>query len=89
MNTPSHLIIAAALHKKVNRADLPRSAFLLGSILPDIPLALLNLGTYFYYSVILRQDTTGLMETVIHPAYFHNPLWISLHNSLDSTLKCN
>lgn len=84
MNSPSHLIIAAALRKKVKRVDIPTSAFLLGSFMPDIPLALLTLGTYFYYAVFLKQNTAGLMESIIHTAYFNNPLWITAHNLLHS-----
>lgn len=84
MNTPSHLIISAALHKKVNRTDIPGSAFLLGSIMPDFPLAFLTLGTYFYHALILKQNTIGLMENIIHPAYFNNPVWITAHNLLHS-----
>lgn len=39
MNTPSHLIINAALHKAVAARGvtaIPRNAFLLGAVLPDL-----------------------------------------------------
>lgn len=52
VNTPSHLIINAALRKRATRSGdvtIPRSAFLLGAVLPDIPLWLLWLGAYGYY----------------------------------------
>ncbi|HSH78069.1 MAG TPA: hypothetical protein VLA19_05995, partial [Herpetosiphonaceae bacterium] len=39
MNTPSHLIMTAALRKRYRRAPIPTFAFLLGSVAPDIPLS--------------------------------------------------
>lgn len=86
MNTPSHLIINAALYKKGNRTDIPKSAFLLGSFLPDIPLGILSLGATFYYRIILNNQSPDLMEAVLHPLYFTNPFWISAHNILHSPI---
>ncbi len=87
MNTISHLIINAAVVKKFgHQAVIVKPAFLLGAIMPDIPLGLLNLGAYFYYGVILQQDTSNLMESIIHPAFFNNPWWIIAHNTLQAPL---
>ena len=87
MNTISHLIINAAINKKAGgKYQIANPAFLLGAILPDIPLGLLNLGAYFYYGVILQQDTSNLMEEIIHPAFFNNPWWISAHNLLHAPI---
>jgi membrane-bound metal-dependent hydrolase YbcI (DUF457 family) len=88
MNTiPSHLVINAAIEKKFGKkVNIAKSAFLLGAVLPDIPLGLLMLGSYVYYGFILGQDTTNLMDTFIHPAYYENPWWISAHNFLHSPL---
>jgi len=86
MNTPSHLIITAALYKKADRTDIPKLAILLGSIMPDIPLGLLSLAALFYYRVLLGNQSPELMETVLHPLYFNNPFWITAHNLLHSPL---
>lgn len=88
MNTvPSHLVINAAIEKKFGaQFKLAKSAFLWGSVLPDIPFGLLSWGTYALYSFILQQDTSSLMENVIHPAYFNNPWWIASHNFLHSPI---
>ncbi len=48
--------------------------------MPDIPYALLTLGTYVYYQFVLQQDISGVMENVVHVAYFNNPWWIAAHN---------
>lgn len=51
MNTPSHLLINAALWKWATtdgQHAIPRGAFLLGAVLPDIPLWLLWAGTLTY-----------------------------------------
>ena len=86
MNTfPAHLVINAAIEKKFGaRFKIAKSAFLWGSVLPDLPFGLLSWGTYVYYRFILQQDTDSLMENVIHPAYFTNPWWIASHNFLHS-----
>jgi hypothetical protein len=86
MNTlPTHLVINAAIEKKYGaKFKLAKSAFLWGSVTPDIPFGLLSWGTYAIYRFVLQQDTTNLMENVIHPAYFNNPWWIASHNFLHS-----
>ncbi len=86
MNTPSHIFIAAALLKKADARLLPRSAFLVGSFMPDISLGILSLAATFYYRVLLGNQSPDLMETVLHPLYFNNPYWISAHNFLHAPL---
>lgn len=78
---PTHLVINAAIEKKFGaKFKLAKSAFLWGSVLPDLPFGLLSWGTYFYYRFVLQQDTINLMGNIIHPAYFNNPWWIAAHN---------
>ena len=86
MNTlPTHLVINAAIEKKFGaKFKLVKSAFLWGSVLPDLPFGLLGWGTYATYRFILQQDTSGVMENVIHYSYFNNPWWIAAHNFLHS-----
>lgn len=88
LNTPSHLLINAVVHRAINKrgANIPISAILLGGVLPDIPLGLLTLAATFYYRVLLGNQSPELMETVLHPLYFNNLLWISAHNILHSPL---
>lgn len=84
MNTPSHLIINAALFKKARRRQIPQSAFLLGSVVPDIPLGLLSVGYYVYYRLMLGQSGPGWMGAAYDNLYFTNPWWIAGHNFLHS-----
>ena len=87
MNTISHLIINAAIDKKFSsQVTIAKPEFLLGAIMPDIPLGLLNIGSYLYFGVILQQDTSNLMDRVIHPAFFNNPWWIIAHNTLHAPI---
>ena len=84
MNTPSHLIINAALVKKANRKDVPRSAFLLGSVLPDVPLALLSIGFILYQRFTAGPCGQGVCDAAYDNLYFTNPWWITAHNFLHS-----
>jgi hypothetical protein len=43
--------------------------------MPDVPFGLLSWGTLAYYRFILDQDTSGVMENVIHYSYFKTPWW--------------
>lgn len=84
MNTPSHIIINLAIKriKVLRKARIPWQAVFWGSMMPDIPLGILSLGTTFYYRFILGNQSPDLMDTVLHPLYFNNPFWISAHNLL-------
>lgn len=84
MNTPSHLIINAAILKKTGRKDIPSSAFLWGSVAPGIPLGLLSLGYFFYNHYIAVQPVPGGMSNAFDNLFFNNPWWIAFHNFLHS-----
>jgi membrane-bound metal-dependent hydrolase YbcI (DUF457 family) len=87
MNTPSHLVINAAIEKKFGKKlSIAKSAFLWGAVIPDIPLGLLFLGSYFYFGILLGQDVSNLMDDFIHVEYYINPWWIGAHNFLHSPL---
>jgi hypothetical protein len=89
VNTPSHLIINAALRKAVAARGvtaIPRSAFLLGAVLPDIPLWLLWMGAYAYYRYALGDPVVTLMDPMFDRFYFTDPLWIASHNLLHAPL---
>lgn len=83
MNTPSHFLINAVLFKTLGRPQAPRSAFLWGSVAPDLPLVILTLGTVAY-SGLLGLPLRGVMEQAFDQWYFTNPWWIASHNLLHS-----
>lgn len=83
MNTPSHLIINAALRKWAttdNRLAIPRSAFLLGAVLPDLPLWLLWAATFLQQRVVRGEASAPLWSEAYDQRYFSDPLWIAGHN---------
>jgi hypothetical protein len=84
MNTPSHLLINAALAKAGRGRGLPiaRGAFLLGAVLPDIPLFVLWIGAYVYYRHLLGDATVSPMDPRFDQLYLTNPFWIASHNLL-------
>ncbi len=82
MQTYSHFLITAVLRSRIQRSQTvaPGKAFLLGSVLPDVPLFLLTAGF-----IIARQINAGANdEFLFGPAYdalyFTNPWWITGHN---------
>jgi membrane-bound metal-dependent hydrolase YbcI (DUF457 family) len=79
MNTPSHLIIHAAIAKRANNPKLIRSAFLWGAVAPDIPLTTLAILSPLYFrsqGVPFEESMPYIFETL----YFKNPWWISAHH---------
>jgi membrane-bound metal-dependent hydrolase YbcI (DUF457 family) len=87
MNTPSHLVINAAIEKKFGKkAGIVKSAFLWGAVIPDIPFGLLLIGSYVYFGLILGQDVSNLMDDFIHVEYYINPWWIAAHNFFHAPL---
>lgn len=86
MNTPSHLIINAAIRKRAGGLRIPRSAFLLGAVLPDIPLWLLWVGSYAYFRYALGDTAVTPMDDMFDGFYFNNPFWIASHNLLHAPI---
>ncbi len=86
MNTlPTHLVINAAIEKKYGeKSGIVKSAFLWGSVAPDIPLGLLSLGYVIYNRYISAQPVSGMMNSAFDNLYFNNPFWIASHNFLHS-----
>lgn len=83
MNTHSHFLMTALAGDQLKKRDVPLNnrAFLLGSVMPDIPLFALTLG-YFVYRYWF--DPIGPGEHIFGPRfdalYFTNPYWIAAHN---------
>ena len=84
MNTPSHFLMTATLRKVCPRVPIAKSAFLLGSIAPDIPLYILSIGGILYYHILLDWSLGDTFRLMFDELYFHHPLWIASHNLLHS-----
>ena len=86
MNTPSHLIITAALVESAPAGRVVRSAALVGSVAPDVPLYLLSGGAYVYVRHVRGWQSSDAFHYVFDELFFHDPWWIALHNTLHSPL---
>ncbi|MBD2092389.1 metal-dependent hydrolase [Microcoleus sp. FACHB-1515] len=84
MNTPSHLLMAAAIDKALPRVPIVKTAFLLGSVAPDVPLWILSIGGIVYYRFLLGWDSADVAHLLFDDLYFHHPLWLIGHNVLHS-----
>lgn len=81
MQTYSHVLIAAGAGKLLSRrgARVHTRAFVLGALLPDIPLFLLSLGflvKYVWLDPVPPDQRMALYDRL----YFTHPLWIVGHN---------
>ncbi|WP_017326024.1 metal-dependent hydrolase [Synechococcus sp. PCC 7336] len=85
MNTPSHFLIGAAV-ARCSRYPVVTSAFLLGSIAPDIPLYLLSIGGWVYYRHFQGLTDRAAFQLMFDEHFFRDPVWIALHNILHSPL---
>ncbi len=98
MNTPSHMIITAALAKPFRHNPLPlnpannrrfkilKGALLWGAVAPDVPLYLLTLGGWIYYCLILGWDASDAFRYMFQELFFKDPFWIATHNALHSPI---
>ena len=84
MNTPSHFLMTAALRRAWKHQPPPASAFLLGSVAPDIALYLLSLGGALHFRYLLGWSAEATWRHLFDTLYFHNPFWIAAHNLLHS-----
>lgn len=87
MRTLSHLLVTAGLADRLHGRGAPvhLKAFLVGSVLPDLPLALLTVGYLVAHAGPLWRDPalmseTGPLMVAYHALYFNNPWWIAGHN---------
>ena len=75
MRTFSHAIIVAAIGKRAEVGRGSLFAFVIGSVLPDVPLGVLTL-----LAIVNTPDMSSAM-TYMDQAYTSSPLWIALHNT--------
>jgi len=60
-------------------------AFLLGSILPDVPFAILTVVYTLYFTILgSTPNDVSLMEYLHFDLFFSDPIWIILHNFFHS-----
>jgi len=76
--------MTAALDKALPRVPIVKSAFLLGSVAPDLPLWILSICGIIYYHFILGWSLANTFDLLFDQLYFYNPVWIALHNFLHS-----
>jgi membrane-bound metal-dependent hydrolase YbcI (DUF457 family) len=82
---PTHLVINAAIEKKFGaKFNIAKSAFLWGSVTPDIPLGMLSIGYLVYSKYFTDGNVSGMMNSAFNNLYFNNPWWIASHNFLHS-----
>ena len=85
MNTPSHFLMTTAL-TKVKRLKVVKSAALLGSVAPDIPLYCLCFGTFFWLRYVEQWEPRRIFQTMFDTLFYQDPVWIALHNFLHAPL---
>lgn len=76
--------MTAAARKALPKVPMVRSAVLLGSIAPDIPLYLLSFCSYFYFTKVLSWTPNDTFRHMYDTLYFEDPGWIACHNFLHS-----
>lgn len=85
MRTPSHLLMTATLNTTIPAERRHTTAFLIGSVLPDIPFTILTIiygAIYSIYGTI--SDDMSTMEYLHFELFFTDPIWIVSHNIFHS-----
>ena len=62
----------------------PKSAVLLGSIAPDIPLYFLSIGGALWFSWFEEMKPGEVAQHMFKNLFYNDPVWMSLHNVLHS-----
>ncbi|MBN8590599.1 MAG: metal-dependent hydrolase [Anaerolineae bacterium] len=89
MQLPSHLLITAFIDQHVSEKHVRKHtlAFLLGSVLPDFPFAVLTLlysAYYKWFGSLPPNSTSNVMEYLHFELFFRDPVWIIGHNTFHS-----
>jgi hypothetical protein len=82
VNTPSHLILTAAIRKASPAWRMPASAVLIGSVAPDLPLTVVSLAAFGYFKHIQGWPVQETFEHMYGTLYFNDPGWMAAHNLL-------
>lgn len=89
MQTPSHMLIAAAAVLPLRRRHLniPMAAVVVGAALPDLPFFLLTLAGEIYFRWWAPLPSDGSVMEYLHFTLFYtDPLWIISHNFFHSLI---
>jgi membrane-bound metal-dependent hydrolase YbcI (DUF457 family) len=87
VNTPSHLIITAALRKRFTaKAPLPAAAVLWGSVAPDLPLTIMSIVGALYFRFVIGMTFDDALNLIFYDLFFNDPLWMAAHNVLQAPL---
>ena len=90
MQTYSHFLITAVGQEGLKRHGLAVSttAVLIGSVLPDLPFAILTAVFMAYYTRFAPLPVTdqNVMEYLHLDLYFNDPFWIASHNFFHAPL---
>ena len=65
--------MTAALRRRAHPVPIPRAAFLLGSIMPDIPFWLLSIFGGLYFRYVLGWESDVAARHMFDTLYFHDP----------------
>lgn len=87
MNTPTHALINWTLSKSIKDVSFPKSAVLLGSIAPDIPLYFLSIGGALWFRFVEGWEPREIGQHIFGYLFYNDPTWIALHNCLHSPLS--
>ncbi len=89
MQTQSHFLVAGFAGKQLQQRGIPvhHKAWLIGSVIPDIPLALLTMiGTLYYRWFKPTLPASEVHERLHFQAFFSDPWWIASHNFFHSLI---
>lgn len=62
----------------------PTSAILWGAVAPDLALYVLTFSGVFWFGYVKQWPATKVGRHLFQDLFFHDPVWISLHNVLHS-----
>ena len=67
--------------------QMPKSAVLIGSVAPDVPLYLLSVGGLIYFHKFRGLSLSDSGRHIYGDLYFNDPGWIGLHSLLHSPVS--
>ena len=89
MNTPSHMLINAAVGKKLEQRGIRPvyAALVAGSFMPDIPLTVLSMGYIVWHSWGAGAlSASEAAETAFYDMFYTDPTWITGHHLFHAPL---